>query len=102
MKCVGYKCVKFWECNDDGNIMDSSDHFGGGLDIRFNNKRPKESPGGFDPYSKQCDDNFEVCCKGKCQADKLREIKTSEQTTSQGATSNSFCPSDFTGSNLNS
>ena len=35
-----------------------------GMDIRFNNKRPRDNTGAFDPYSKTCDDDFEVCCKG--------------------------------------
>ena len=34
------------------------------MDIRFNNKRPRDNTGAFDPYSKTCDDDFEVCCKG--------------------------------------
>ena len=30
------------------------------LDVRFNNKRSRQDPGAFDPYSKQCGEDFQV------------------------------------------
>ena len=75
---LGYKCVQFWECGEDGNILDrwllllysdsilttfcSPDLFTGEgmLDARFNNKRSRQDPGAFDPYSKQCGEDFQV------------------------------------------
>ena len=32
----------------------------GMLDVRFNNKRSRQDPGAFDPYSKQCGEDFQV------------------------------------------
>ena len=73
---LGYKCVQFWECGEDGNILDrwlqyidsiittlaSPELFTGEgmLDVRFNNKRSRQDPGAFDPYSKQCGEDFQV------------------------------------------
>ena len=77
---LGYKCVKFWECGEDGNIVEDSSNIHGEdlMDVRLGNSRSRHNPGSFNPWDKVCG-NYEVCCKGKCKVDQEREVEKQKQ-----------------------
>ena len=96
-KALGYKCVDFWQCGEDGKILDSSKDFGAGLlDVRIDTSRPSRR-GSFDPYEKTCNGELEVCCKGSCLEDTRRQVEAAKTKPKAKSSSSTFCPGDFTG-----
>ena len=73
------------------------------MDVRLGNKRSRHRPGIFNPWDKECG-NYEVCCKGKCKNDQVREDQNSKKS-SRGASGDDaggglICPGDYTGETL--
>lgn len=94
---LGYKCTKFWECADSGEIISSPyDFYGEGLiDARMVPPKKKSKQNDFDPLDKICQGQFEICCKGECKANARKAKAKKAKRKTMG--SNSFCPGDYTG-----
>jgi len=95
---LGYKCTKFWECSDNGEILDSPyDFYGEGvIDARMVPPKKKNKRSKFDPLQKVCPGQFEICCKGECKAN-AKKAKANAKAKRKAVGSNSFCPGDYTG-----
>ena len=94
---LGYKCTKFWECSDNGEILNSPyDFYGEGfIDQRMVQPKRKSKQNTFDPLQKVCGGQFEICCKGECK-ENARKAKA-KKAKRKAIGSNSFCPGDYSG-----
>ena len=95
---LGYKCVDFWECSEEGKIISNPYEFH--LDARITTGSvifpPSSSSKGnssFDAMSKACPNPSEVCCRGQCS----QGAGQAKKTPSVGAAASVLCPSDYSG-----
>ena len=96
-QALGYKCVEFWYCGEDGRILEDTSGYGIFTPRLQSSTSTQSSNTAFDPYSKTCPGEGEVCCRGSCLDDTRRKEAAAAQKAKPKSSSSSFCPGDFTG-----